>query len=222
MASCLHELELGPVISQKMENNYISWHHFGMGPVAWSSWRYRVKMLWLEWIFLMHQIVFIPILLGSVFKIIKPRIFCLLLQWHIPWQIKISFFLCSEELMVSLRETLKSVKDIQRILRVKKNFCFFSCYPYLGFQSLFPYKMKISNWFLVTISTQNDLLFETVIIYKIILWTCKLLTQTCLVLSFCLISKTHNSLFALLIYWHYYKHSELLIPIYFFLIFWNL
>uniref|UniRef100_A0A6N2L0Z3 DNA mismatch repair protein MSH5 n=2 Tax=Salix viminalis TaxID=40686 RepID=A0A6N2L0Z3_SALVM len=29
----------------------------------------------------------------------------------------ISFFLCSEELMVSLRETLKSVKDIQRILR---------------------------------------------------------------------------------------------------------
>ncbi|KAB5534340.1 hypothetical protein DKX38_017426 [Salix brachista] len=32
-------------------------------------------------------------------------------------KIKISFFLCSEELMVSLRETLKSVKDIQRILR---------------------------------------------------------------------------------------------------------
>lgn len=29
----------------------------------------------------------------------------------------ISFFLCSEELMVSLRETLKSVKDIKRILR---------------------------------------------------------------------------------------------------------
>ncbi|KAJ6893971.1 DNA mismatch repair protein MSH5 [Populus alba x Populus x berolinensis] len=34
--------------------------------------------------------------------------------------IKISFFLCSEELMVSLRETLKSVKDIKRILRVLK------------------------------------------------------------------------------------------------------
>ncbi|CAK7350129.1 unnamed protein product [Dovyalis caffra] len=32
-------------------------------------------------------------------------------------EIKISFFLCSEELMVSLRETLKSVKDIPRLLR---------------------------------------------------------------------------------------------------------
>ncbi|KAF2285735.1 hypothetical protein GH714_007517 [Hevea brasiliensis] len=32
-------------------------------------------------------------------------------------EIKISFFLCSEELMVSLHETLKSVKDISRILR---------------------------------------------------------------------------------------------------------
>ncbi|GMP52407.1 hypothetical protein CsSME_00018231 [Camellia sinensis var. sinensis] len=31
---------------------------------------------------------------------------------------KISFFLCSEELLASLRETLKSVKDILHILKV--------------------------------------------------------------------------------------------------------
>ncbi|GMP52415.1 hypothetical protein CsSME_00018236 [Camellia sinensis var. sinensis] len=30
---------------------------------------------------------------------------------------KISFFLCSEELLASLRETLKSVKDIPHILK---------------------------------------------------------------------------------------------------------
>lgn len=31
---------------------------------------------------------------------------------------KISFFLCSEELMVSLRDTLKSVKDVLHLLKV--------------------------------------------------------------------------------------------------------
>ena len=39
--------------------------------------------------------------------------------------IKISFFLSSEELMLSLRDTLKSVKDIPHILKVP--YCHFLC-----------------------------------------------------------------------------------------------
>lgn len=52
------------------------------------------------------------------------------------WLLKISFFLSAEEIAVSLRETLKSVKDISCILKVPISCVMFSSIYLLGYSSV--------------------------------------------------------------------------------------